>query len=114
MKVLLCIKESAEIGRLKKTLSDRGFSVIHVQTGEKALEMALASPPDFMAVHLELSGISGLEVCRCLKHDQRTSPVPVLLIGAHNNRSEVLAGFEAGASEFLVQPLDPQVFVAPV
>lgn len=108
------MNEMTETGRFKKALIDRGFSVIHIQTGEKALELALASPPEFAAVQVELSGISGLEVCRCLKRDMRTSSVPVLLIGAHNNRSEVLAGFEAGASEFLVQPLDPQVFVAHV
>lgn len=112
--VLLCLCDTAEAAALSAGLAARGMTVSRVATGEEALESAFASKRDFVAVETDLPGINGFEVCRVLKRDLRTAATPVVLIGTASSRTEMLAGFEAGASEFLVRPLDPRLFAARV
>ncbi|MBI4801188.1 MAG: response regulator transcription factor [Elusimicrobia bacterium] len=112
--VLLCLRGAAEAASLAAGLAARGLTVSRVATGEQALESAFASNRDFVAVETDLPGINGFEVCRVLKRDLRTAAVPVVLIGTSTGRAEILAGFEAGACEFLTRPLDPQLFAAKV
>lgn len=112
--ILLCLRGSAEAAALSGGLSARGLTSSRAASGEQALEAAFAARPDFIAVEADLPGISGYEVCRVLKRDQRTAAVPVVLIGTASGRAEMLAGFEAGASEFLTRPLDPHLFAARV
>jgi len=110
--VLLCLRGAAEAASLTAGLAARGMTVSRVATGEEALESAFASKRDLAAVETDLPGINGFEVCRVLKRDLRTSAAPVVLIGTAAGRAEMLAGFEAGASEFLTRPLDPRLFAA--
>ena len=112
--VLLCLRAAGEAEALAGGLAERGLTAARAATGEKALEAAFAAKPDFVAVETDLPGISGFEVCRVLKRDRRTASVPVVLIGTASGRAEMLAGFEAGASEFLTRPLDPRLFAARV
>lgn len=113
-KILLYLIDNSESALLEKALKSNGFETSFVRTGEKAFESLLSAQPDIVTIETELPGMNGFEVCRLFKADARTMSLPVILIGTHNSRSEILAGFEAGACEFLVRPLDPRLFVAHV
>jgi DNA-binding response OmpR family regulator len=80
-----------------------GHRVDEASDGRIALALALASPPDVLVLDLGLPGLGGLELCRRLRA-QAAQPVPVLMLTARDSLPDKLAGFDAGADDYLVKP----------
>ncbi|CAA9892471.1 conserved hypothetical protein [Candidatus Methylobacter favarea] len=95
-----------------RILNYAGFEVMAAASGKEALEMAQQSP-DLILLDVNLSDMSGLEVCQHIKSDPETSHIPVIHLTAEEIRSEaVVAGLEGGADAYLVQPISPRELVA--
>jgi DNA-binding response OmpR family regulator len=84
-------------------LQAAGQRVDEASDGRIALALALASPPDVLVLDLGLPGLSGLELCRRLRA-QAAQPVPVLMLTARDSLPDKLAGFDAGADDYLIKP----------
>ena len=84
-------------------LQSAGHRVDEASDGRIALALALASPPDVLVLDLGLPGLSGLELCRRLRA-QAAQPVPVLMLTARDSLPDKLAGFDAGADDYLIKP----------
>ncbi|MEO7987191.1 MAG: HD domain-containing phosphohydrolase [Gemmatimonadales bacterium] len=91
---------------LRDLLEARGHEVTEAANGLAALESARAVPPDVVLLDVMMPGLDGLEVCRRLKADAATAPIPVLLVTALDARADRLAGMRAGANDFLTKPVD--------
>jgi len=89
-----------QIAALLKTA---GYSVDEASDGRLALALALSSPPDVLVLDLGLPGLGGLELCRRLRA-QAAQSVPVLMLTARDSLPDKLAGFDAGADDYLVKP----------
>src|SRR5687768_14590980 len=85
-------------------LARSGFDVSGVATGELALKSARAAPPDLVVLDLMLPGVDGVETCRLLKRDPRTRDVPVLMLTARGEESDVVKGLEIGADDYVTKP----------
>jgi DNA-binding response OmpR family regulator len=98
-----------------RTLRQAGFEVIEAGTGAEALRIAREQHLDIALLDVKLPDISGLEVCRQLKADPRTSDIPIVQISAtHVTDGDVAAGFEHGADIYLTEPMEPVVLVTVV
>ncbi len=84
-------------------LQAAGHRVDEASDGRIALALALASPPDVLVLDLGLPGLGGLELCRRLRA-KAAQPVPVLMLTARDSLPDKLAGFDAGADDYLVKP----------
>jgi two-component system phosphate regulon response regulator PhoB len=71
-------------------------------SGEKALDLAARNPPDLTILDLMLPDISGIEVCRVLK--RRIPTHSVIMLTAKKQESDRVAGFQAGAEDYIVKP----------
>jgi two-component system response regulator MprA len=87
---------------LRRPLAYEGFEIEVATSGEEALGRALDHPPDLVILDVLLPGIDGLEVCRRLR---QAGEVAVLMLTARSEVPERVAGFEAGADDYLVKPL---------
>lgn len=74
--------------------------------GESALEMVSANSPDLVILDVHLPGISGHEVCRKLKSDPSTAPIPVILISADEKKRLMSASKAAQANAFIQKPIN--------
>ncbi len=93
-------------------LRDAGFRVSCADTGERALDLIRTRPPQMVVLDIGLAGaIDGLEVCRQLR---RTSEVPVLMLTARDAEEDRVAGFDAGADDYVVKPFLPRELVVRV
>jgi two-component system phosphate regulon response regulator PhoB len=112
---ILVVEDEEDILELVNyNLVKNGYSVDTVMEGEKALLAARANPPDLVILDLMLPGVDGLEVCRVLKKDPNTQHIPVIMLTAKSEESDVVAGLELGADDYIPKPFSPKVLIARV
>lgn len=97
---------------LRYNLQREGFNVQCAGSGEMALRMARQEPPGLILLDLMLPGMDGLEVCRALRTDAATSKVPIVMVTAKGEESDVVSGLELGADDYVPKPFSPRVLVA--
>lgn len=106
--VLVVDDEELNRDLLRDLLESDGYRVDEADSGEPALSLALDKRPDAILLDVMMPGMNGFEVCRRLKAEERTAPIPVLMVTALNERKDLLEGIKAGASDFLSKPIDFQ------
>jgi two-component system phosphate regulon response regulator PhoB len=99
---------------LRYHLAREGYSVTTAANGEQALKIISQKMPALVLLDLMLPGLSGLEICRLLKKDPRTSAIPIMMVTAKNEESDVVLGLELGADDYLMKPFSMKVLVARV
>ena len=95
-------------------LEQAGFAVTAVDDGVAALSAARDDPPDLAVLDVMMPGMSGIDVCRQLRADQRTAGLPVILLTARAQEGDVEVGFGAGADDYVVKPFSPRELVSRV
>jgi two-component system phosphate regulon response regulator PhoB len=95
-------------------LERNGYEVTCVATGEEALEAVRSVRPDLVILDLMLPGIDGFEVCRVFKGDSKTEHIPIIMLTAKGEESDVVTGLELGAEDYIVKPFSPKVLLARV
>jgi len=86
---------------LRRPLAYEGYEVAVATSGEAALERVGEHPPDLVVLDILLPGMDGLAVCRRLR---QVTDIPVLMLTARSEVPERVAGFEAGADDYLGKP----------
>lgn len=82
--------------------------VFMATSGEQALAFCHATPPDLVLLDVVMPQMSGLEVCRRLKQDPETAPIPVIFVTALDNPEEEEACWKAGGVDFITKPINAQ------
>ena len=108
-KTVLVVEDNESIRILIKFLLEReGYFVVAADDGDEALLKADRDHPDLIMMDVMMKGTSGYEVCRALKKNPRTRPIPVVLVSAKGQKKEQEEGFSAGAAAYVVKPFDPE------
>ena len=91
---------------LRDLLAVHGYQVVEAVDGEDALRQVAAAPPDAILLDVMMPKLDGIETCRRLQADERTAPIPVLLITALCDQADRLRGIASGATDFITKPVD--------
>jgi len=111
-KILVVEDEADILDLIDYRLSQEGFQIVRATDGEMGLELARIQDPDLMLLDIMLPGLDGLEVCRRLKRDPVTESIPIIIVSAKGEESDVVAGLELGADDYLVKPFSPRELAA--
>lgn len=111
-KVLIIEDDSDIVELLRVNLSKEGYQVTAAKSGELGIPLALKNSPDVILLDLMLPGADGLEVCKSLKSDKKTSNIPVIILTAKSEEVDVVTGLEVGADDYITKPFSPKVVVA--
>jgi DNA-binding response OmpR family regulator len=108
---VLLIEDHARLARdVKRYLELEGYAVEVVGDGLAGLERAVQEPWSLVLLDLSLPGLDGLEVCRRLR--EAGVEVPVLMLTARGERSDVVTGLDSGADDYLAKPFGLDELVA--
>lgn len=99
---------------LDHKLTAEYFDVITAMSGQEALDACARSQCDIVLLDLMMPGMDGFEVCRRLKADPATYHIPIVIITALDQASDLVAGLEAGADDFLTKPVSDLALFARV
>ncbi len=81
-----------------------GYEVVGAPDGERAVEAALERTPDLALIDVTMPKLDGYEVSERLRRDERTSAIPIILLTARVQDSDVARGIEAGADDYVKKP----------
>jgi two-component system, OmpR family, alkaline phosphatase synthesis response regulator PhoP len=111
-RILVVDDEEDLLELVNYNLSKEGYRVRCVASGEEALAEARQTLPDLIVLDLLLPMVDGLEVCRRLKSDSRTQHIPIIMLTAKSEESDMVAGLELGADDYVTKPFSPRILLA--
>ena len=111
--VLVVDDQPPNLRLMDAVLSPRGYKVIAVESGQKALTALKESPIDVILLDIVMPGMDGHEVCRQIRADEATAFLPVVMITA-SGPQEKLHALESGADDFITKPFDQAELIARV
>lgn len=115
LETILVIEDEKNILELVKyNLEQEGFRVLTATRGDTGLEMALKEKAAAAILDLMLPGLSGLEVCKTLRHNAKTRSLPILMLTAKGTETDKVLGLELGADDYITKPFSPRELVARV
>jgi DNA-binding response OmpR family regulator len=84
-----------------------GYRVVTAGDGVEGLSRIAGDPPDLVLLDVMMPGMDGIEVVRRLKSDVATAAIPVILLSAKAQATDISGGLEAGADDYITKPFDP-------
>ncbi|HLG51374.1 MAG TPA: response regulator, partial [Chloroflexota bacterium] len=111
--VLIIDDNAQNVALITAQLRRAGYTVSAAATGRLGLEAARQGP-DVILLDVLMPGLDGYEVCRHLKADEATRPIPVIMLTSLRDRSDKIRALEAGADDFLSKPVDRAELLARV
>ena len=102
MSRILIVEDEKKIARfLELELEHEGYEVATAEDGRTGLDKALTWNPDLMILDLMLPELSGIEVCRRLRHE---SDLPIIMLTAKDDVSDKVMGLDMGADDYMTKP----------
>ena len=111
---VLVVEDNADMRRLLVDLVGREFRVRAARNGREGLEAARERHPDLVLTDVMMPEMSGTELCRALKSDPLTQPIPVMLVTSKAEREMKIEGLELGADDYVTKPFHPRELLARV
>jgi two-component system alkaline phosphatase synthesis response regulator PhoP len=111
-KILVVDDEEDILELVRYNLSREGYKILCASSGEEGLKAAKAEKPDLIVLDLMLPGLDGLDVTRRLKWDEITRKIPIIMLTAKGEESDIVTGLELGAEDYITKPFSPRVMVS--
>lgn len=111
--LILIVEDEPDIGELIRFHVEReGYRAEVIQSGRIATKVIEREPPMLVVLDLMLPDVDGLEICRRMRWSEATRSVPVLIVSAKGEESDIVAGLELGADDYVTKPFSPRVLLA--
>ncbi|QBR91734.1 response regulator transcription factor [Nocardioides euryhalodurans] len=89
-------------------LSTMGHDIVAVGDGAAAIDACMAEKPDLAVLDVMMPGVSGLDAIRAIRAEPALADLPVILLTARAQESDVETGFDSGADDYITKPFSPR------
>jgi len=114
-KTILLVEDEDDIAALIAfSLEQEHYQTLRAASGEEGMALARQNKPALIVLDLMLPGMDGLEVCKRLRNDPSTALIPVLMLTAKSEETDIVVGLELGADDYVVKPFSPKVLLAKI
>lgn len=113
-RILVVDDEKDIVELLAFNLEKEGLTVQRAFDGERALQLIRDKKPDLLILDLMLPGLSGLDVCRIVRQQEKTETLPIIMLTAKGEPVDKILGLEMGADDYITKPFNVRELVARV
>ncbi len=110
-KILVVDDEPDALELVSFNLKSAGYEVVTADNGSEALKKARQHVPDLILLDVMLPEVDGLEVCKLLRRDPATAPIPIIMLTAKAGEIDRVLGLELGAEDYVTKPFSPRELV---
>lgn len=114
IKILLVDDEPDILEILKYNLSSEGYKIYTAKNGIEAVEKAKKKTPDLIILDVMMPEMDGVEACEVIRRTNGLEDTIIAFLTARSEDYSQLAGFEAGADDYITKPIKPKVFISKV
>ena len=111
-KTVLVIDDNQDVRSYLKSVLSFDFNVLEASNGQEGLKTARKFVPDAVICDVMMPVMDGMECCRTLKSDIRTSHIPVLMLTAYAVEEQKIKGYECGADSYISKPFSSELLLA--
>jgi ligand-binding sensor domain-containing protein/signal transduction histidine kinase/AraC-like DNA-binding protein len=108
---ILVVEDNSEIRQLISSLVIGQYQVTESENGLMGWETAVETLPDLIICDIMMPIMDGIELCRRLKQDERTSHIPVIILTARSSHIHQVSGLETGADAYITKPFSPELLL---
>jgi len=108
---ILVVEDNASVRQYIVSQLSGDYNVMEASNGDEAVEKAILHLPDLIVSDLMMPKMNGLEMCRIVKTDIRTSHIPIIMITACATSANIKEGYETGADDYITKPFNSSVLV---
>lgn len=110
---ILIVEDDENIRELISfNLKSENYTIEEAETGEEGIKKAKQTNPDLILLDLMLPEMDGLDVCRQLKSEADTKDIPIIMVTAKGEESDIVTGLELGADDYVTKPFRPKELIA--
>jgi len=110
-KILVVDDDPTMVKLINVNLKLNNYSVVEATSGEQALEVVDSEGLDLVVLDIMMPGVDGWEVLKRIRSNPETQEMPVILVTAKTQDSDVIRGWELGADEYVIKPFNPLLLV---
>lgn len=111
-KMLLLVEDNEDFRFYLKDNLKQHFTILEAVNGKEGWQKALGHHPDLVVSDISMPEMNGIDLCKKIKKDQRTSHIPVILLTALAGEDQQLKGLETGASDYLTKPFNFEILLS--
>ena len=104
--LLLLVEDNNDLRAYIAEIMSHDFKIIEAENGKQAIEKAIETTPDMVITDVMMPEMDGIEFCRLIKTNEKTSHVPVIMLTARAEQSDKFEGLETGADDYILKPFD--------
>jgi two-component system phosphate regulon response regulator PhoB len=106
-RILIAEDDESLRSLIRLTLDSGQFEIVEVEDGVSALAAARDQPPDLLFLDWGMPGLSGIEVCKTLRAEERTAAIKIVMVTARGQDLDRAAALAAGVDDFIPKPFSP-------
>src|SRR5690606_6994921 len=110
--VLLLVEDNEDFRFYLKDNLKLKYQILESRNGKEAWQVILQTVPDLIVSDVMMPEMDGMELCRLVKRDQRTSHIPVILLTARSTEEQRVEGYETGADDYVTKPFSFEILQA--
>ncbi len=112
--MVIVVEDNADLRSYIREFLETDYAVHEAKDGKEGYDQAIEMVPDIIISDLMMPKIDGMELCRALKQDVRTSHIPIILLTARAGTDSKIEGLETGADDYVTKPFDAKELMARV
>jgi len=97
---------------LRDYLSEAGYTVSWLDRGDRVVSRVKQDPPALILLDIMLPGMDGIEVCKVLRTENETAEIPIIMLTAKGEETDIVEGFELGADDYITKPFSPKILLS--
>jgi twitching motility two-component system response regulator PilH len=109
--VLLVDDTPSQLELMAKYLSEGGYTIIRAREPKEAINQAVKQKPDVIITDVVMPGMSGFELCRCLKQHPVTAKIPIVICSSKDQEIDRIWGMKQGAIAYLTKPFSQEELI---